>query len=79
MIKLEKIYSRVVKELEPSLVNLDFERISLHNKGYLSYKEDPVYHFCHAEKKRILMSVDFMLNHGLGSKTRFRYWDIYSY
>jgi len=71
MIKLEKIYSRVVKELKPYLATLDFEKISLHNKGYLSYKKDPVYHFCHAEKKRILMSVKFMLDHGLSSKTHY--------
>lgn len=66
-----KIYNQTIKDLETILAKLNFQKISLHNKGYLSYEEDPVYHFCHAEKKRLLMTINFMLNHGLNNKSHY--------
>ena len=56
----EIIYNEVIKELGPYLNNLDFGKIAKHNAGYLKYKKDPLYYFCHSEKKRFCMAADFI-------------------
>lgn len=67
--KTEEIYNEAVKELKPYLIDLDFGKIAKHNAGYLKYQKDPIYHFCHAEKKRFLLAVDFIRKVGINHNT----------
>ena len=69
MVNAEKIYNQTIKELTPLLIALDYEKISKHSRGYSNYKKDPVYFFCHAEKKRFLLTFNFLLKHGLNDKS----------
>ena len=48
------------EELAPLLKDLDFEKISRYNKGYLHYKENPVAHFIDGEIVRFMKTADFI-------------------